>query len=273
MSNVKMKMNKKFIPYILMGLCVLAFGLYVLLTRGMWDHTPPRLTVPETVLKVPVRADEKALLAGITAVDETDGDVTGLVVVESVSDVYEGSRATVTYAAFDRSGNVSKGRRTLEYTDYQSPRFTLKEPLIFREGSGFDVFKAVGAVDSVDGVLDDKVKGTLVQGSGTVYEAGIHQVEFRVTNSLGDTTHLTMPVEVYTHERFRRQIQLDQYLIYLKRGEAFDPMSLIGRESRGVPMDVDSDVNTEQPGVYSVIYTDQAGEIYGKTRLVVVVEE
>ena len=268
-----MKKRKKTIPWGVLAGCGLAFVLYAVLANRMGDHTAPEITVPETTLQISVHEEEESLKQGITALDDKDGDVTELMVVESVSHIDDGNEAVVTYAAFDRSGNVSKAQRTVAYTDYVGPRFTLAEPLIFREGSRFDVFETVGAVDQIDGDLSDRVKGTLVSGQLAVDRAGMYEVEFRVSNSLGDTAHLRVPIEVTAFSDAQRRLELTHYVVYLKKGDDFAPISYLTGESRNHLNSVESDVNTEIPGTYAVTYTDQNGKSYGKTRLVVVVEE
>ena len=77
-------------------------------------------------------------------------------------------------------------------------------------------------------------------------------------------------------------IALQEYLVYLKQGDRFDPESyllrvteLIAGRERTCPLDevsIDSKVDMDHPGVYEVTYqyTGEAGT--GKTILTVVVE-
>ena len=64
----------------------------------------------------------------------------------------------VTYAAFDSDRHVTKATRTVRYTDYHSPRFTLSQPLICRTNGSRALSLFVGAADSIDGDLSDRVK-------------------------------------------------------------------------------------------------------------------
>lgn len=281
-----MKNKGKALLLALTVVCCAAYAVYGIYTSHTVDHTAPEITVEAEEFTASVNAGEAELLAGVTAWDDRDGDVTGSMVVESVSAIFDGNRATVTYAAFDGAGNVAKSSRTVVYTDYVGPRFTLSAPLLFREGRYFDVFDLVGAEDPLDGDLTDRVKGTLKSGDSAMADVGVYEVEFRVTNSLGDTAYLTLPVEILPAESFDAQAALSEYLVYLKKGASFraerylDSVRLGGAAvdlSAGVPEDVslsvESDVNTSVPGVYSVTYTLQRGGYTGMTRLMVVVEE
>lgn len=270
---------------LLTGLCCIGFAGYRLVSRQRVDHTPPEITVPPEELQISVRADQNALLDGVTAWDDRDGDVTAYLVVEGISAVVGDQRAEVTYAAFDQAGNVAKCRRTLHYTDYQSPRFTLSQPLVFRSGRSFDVFDYVGAEDTLDGSLNDRIKATLVAGETSISEVGIHMVKFRVTNSMGDTAYLTVPVEVYAAAEYNAALELTEPLVYLQKGDAFRAEDylrtlkigtreiVLNGTPEGVKVEIDSDVNTQEPGCYSVSYTVSSETWTGHTRLIVVVEE
>lgn len=268
-----MKNKKKILPWIPVAVCCCAFVIYFGTTRGMGDRMPPEITVPEGVLTVNATADEEALLNGVSAQDSRDGDVTESLVVEGVSDMYDGNRATVTFAAFDEAGNVSKARREIRYKNYAGPRLTLSGPLVFHEGKRIDVFDLIGAKDKRDGSLDAQVKATLVAGGSVMEKAGEYQVQFRVTNSLGDTESLVLPVEINTDEIPERTPHLKEYLVYLKKGADFHPMSYLAGDTRGWPMEIITELDTDKTGVYTVDYQDKNGAYFGRTRMIVVVEE
>lgn len=88
---------------------LMAFGIVVYLGE---DRTPPVIHMEETELEYREGMSGEELLAGVTAVDETDGDVTGSLVVEKVSEIGDGT-VIVTFGAKDESGNVGKGSRMM----------------------------------------------------------------------------------------------------------------------------------------------------------------
>lgn len=252
------------------------------------DTAAPEITVSGETLEVSVLDGDAALLQGVTAADDRDGDVTASVVVEHISSISDANEVTVTYAAFDSSGNVAKAKRTVRYTDYEALRFTLNRPMVYASGTSFDVLAAIEAEDMVDGDISYRIKATSMDET-SVAAVGIHTIRFRVTNSMGDTVELTLPVEVYT-ERYNAQLTLTEYLVYIKAGDAFDYMdyldaftvrddtvSLNGRIPAGVVLRTMGYVDTQTPGVYALAMTmtqEQGSlEYVGYTQLVVVVEE
>lgn len=275
-------------------LVLLAVCLGVLIGYRMFDglrtdNVAPKIKISDaSPAEMSVYAPE-ALLEGVTATDDRDGDVTASIVVESVGGMLDDGTVTVTYAAFDSSGNVAKTQRTVRYTDYEAPRFTLSKSLNFIQGTGFDVLDAVGAVDLLDGDIGYRVKA-LPMDAVAINTEGSHNVRFRVSNSLGDTAELVLPVEVHYSGRYNAQLKLTEYLVYLDAGTAFDPKAYLdeyiarGEDTdltKGVPagltLETKGKVNTNAPGVYAVSYTVSStlgNTLYeGYARLIVVVEE
>lgn len=266
------------------------FGVYQLWIHNLLDKTGPVITIDEELLEISVSDGEEALMQGIRAVDERDGDVTASLLVESVYGITEDNVTTVTYAAFDRAGNVSKVERQVRYKDYRSPRFELYGSLCFPSGSGFDLLECVGANDVLEGNINRRVRATLVSNTDSIDRVGSHTVRFQVTNSLGDTTVADLPVEVYDPEWYSASVELKDYLIYLERGAAFDPEDYLktfvvrgeGIDVRyGIPEDIQSDitgsVSTQIPGIYAVTYrlttTQNMMTFTGQAVLIVIVEE
>ena len=130
-------MKRNGLLILLLAVCLLLFGAYLIYERSVFDKTPPRISIEEgeQMLQLSVLDDRQILLQGVSATDERDGDVTERIVVESVDQLNKDKQVVVTYAAFDNSGNVSKATRTVQYTDYVGPRLTLSQALIFPYGT------------------------------------------------------------------------------------------------------------------------------------------
>ena len=262
--------------------CCAAFAVYRIADARCADREAPQITMAQDELRLSVKDGTQKLLSGVTAHDAQDGDVTDLLVVESVRGIVADKRFTVTYAAFDAAGNVTKAQRTVYYEDYTSPCFTLTAPLIFREGA-VDVFAPLGADDVFDGSLKDRIKGTLVSGESQISQPGDYTVAFRVTNSLGDTAYLTAPVQVLPAGSSNAELTLTSYLVYLGKNEAFAPETYLDTLCAGgqtvsldegnVPVQIESSVDMTKAGIYCVDYTAAYGQYTAYTRLLVVVED
>lgn len=283
--------KKNWIYLLLIALSMALFIGYRVLDRISTDMTAPEITVDTQQLQVSVSDPKTALLQGVSAKDDRDGSVTDSLVVESVRLADHSGRATVTYAAFDQSGNVAKVQREFQYTDYQRPRFSLSAPLVFSENSGYEVLDYITVEDAVDGDISHRIRAS-VQGEQSVYTVGIHDIQLNVTNSLGDSVELVVPVEIYTSATYEAALTLTDYLIYLPVGASFDPEDYLdefsfGRESislgngvgRNMSLRTTGSVDTAVPGVYAVTYKltykeseDIDQSFTGYSKLIVVVE-
>lgn len=282
-------MKKKLTYLILTVLCLGIFLLYLKMDQLANDTVAPKIQIEEYPLEVFVSDPESYLFQGVYASDDRDGDVTDTMVIENITLSGDNGQATVVYAAFDQAGNVSKARREIRYIDYVEPHFELKQALVFTENTNFDVLSLVTAEDYRDGNITHWVRATAMVGDN-LNTVGIHPVQFRVTNSLGDTAILELPVEVYSAGTFHGTLKLREYVAYLKVGDIFDetdyPLSYtLGNKTlefnRKLPdqfkLQVHDNVDTQTPGLYEVNYTltyEENGYSYlGYSKLFVVVEE
>lgn len=316
-----LKKKTAWILPVILVISVLGLCTYKITDYLNTDKEAPEILMDESEIAVSVEDSESALLQGITARDNVDGDVTDSLVIESIYGVSEDQEATVspvqdsfttlpidirqnysvtvTYAAFDQAGNVSKAERRVYYTDYEGPKITISAPLIFEYGSGFDVMSCVGAKDAVDGDISHLVKATLVSGGSSVTTEGDHEVQFRVTNSLGDSTQLVLPIEVYPAKSYNAELTLNKYMIYLPMDEDAgsedsnnkkfnskdylqefrildEVIDLQGEIPDNMDLEVRGEVDFTAPGVYPISYTatySVEAQVYtGYTRLLVVIE-
>ena len=260
------------------------------------DTAAPEISIDDTkMLQVSVQAPKDELLQGVTATDRRDGDLTQKLVVESVRLIDSDGQVTVRYAVADEAGNVAKAERTAQYTDYESPKFSLSGPLVYEVYQDFDVLDAVYARDALDGDIRHRVRATTM-GEASIYSQGTHDVHLQVSNSLGETAEIIVPVEVVETGTYDASLTLTDYLIYLPRGGTFDAEEYLGdfiyraentSLRNGLPgafsLKVEGNVRTGTPGVYPVSYkvtyiVNQGGyseytqRVTGYSKLIVVVE-
>lgn len=107
-------MSKREITVILAVLCIAGIGSSVFVYLGR-DRKGPVIQVPAEQISYREGAETKELLKGVTAMDDRDGDVSDSLLVEKVLPSDDGSTAQVIYAAMDKSNNVTKAYRSVEY--------------------------------------------------------------------------------------------------------------------------------------------------------------
>ncbi len=271
------------------------------------DATPPVITMEEDTIAISVSDDESAILQGVTAADEKDGDVTDRIVVSSLTPFVgdEQAERIAVIAAFDSSNNIAFAKRSVTYSDYQPMKFSLSQPLRFPVGdrtSGAWVDDRgellLQATDCLDGDISSQIQ-YLGMDAVDSKAPGVYSFTVHVSNSAGDVEEFPLSVEYYDPKEASNlpRVELEEYLITINAGEEPDLEDLItGVTFRNTELEIgprtdlaagtfydeqvsvdDSDVDYDTPGVYEATYrAAYAGdkdeeEVSGTVRLVIIV--
>lgn len=254
---------------VLTALSVVGLAAYRITVKLSTSGEAPVISFENDVLEVTTDATDEELLQGVSASDAEDGDVTDSLLVEASTHFVSDATVEVTYAAFDSSGHVTKASRNVRYVDYSPPRFQFSGPMIFSEAGVSELLSFVGAHDCIDGDISSRVKVTAVEAGTLLSTPGEHLLEFRVTNSTGDTAYLKFPVEVVSGYGTAKQIPLKEYLVYIPVDSEFDAREYLEDEyADDRDVEVESTVDTAEAGIYDVHYTLGGSS----SRLIVVVE-
>ena len=273
-------------------LSLIAFIVFNIVNRVTTDSTPPVITSESDTVTVSVAAEESELLAGLTATDDEDGDLTGEIMISSMSNFTEPGKRTVSYVVFDASNNASTLTRNLEYTDYTAPQIKLTQPLRYglNEMEDASLTENMSVQDCLDGDITQRIRATFNDGS-YIAMAGEYGITVQVSNSAGDTCSVPLTVTVTdpAEESGKYYPMLSDYIVYAPVGGYVDLTSLlIGLENSSTqylfadanpsaPGGIESvaiggavDYNT--PGTYTVDYQfTSASGATGTTKLAVVV--
>lgn len=252
------------------------------------DNTPPVIVCPSESITVSIRDGEDVLLAGVTASDAEDGDLTSQIMVESISKFFEAGKSRVTYAVVDSDNSVTKYTREVVYSDYTSPFFVLNGALNFTYGTIFDISDYIRAYDCIDGDISDNIEIALLGNTVDIANIGQSQVEFTVTNSKGDAislvTTVTVTQKTTLEKRYEPVIYLDNYLVYVDLGGSFTNTDALNNlqavivdgatvESGVVKQNIyiDSQVDTSAAGTYNVNYEYMSDAGYVGTMVLTVI--
>lgn len=211
----------KALSIIVFMVSVILFGGYMLKERTGNDPTGPVISVEQDHIVVSVKDGREALLAGVTAADARDGDISDAVCVEGISPFNEEGNRTVRYVVFDSDGHIAHALRTMSYTDYTAPVFAMAKDLAFPVGAA-NMLEGVTAQDCIDGDLSGQIQ-ILFDDKTDLTASGIYPARLRVTNSAGGSSELPVSIELYNasaHDRLP-VLNLSGHLAYLKKGEKF----------------------------------------------------
>ena len=263
------------------ALSVLAFALAIYYTQFYKDVVPPEIRMDADVITVSAADGDEALLRGVTATDNRDGDITGAVLVDGVSQLTGPNAARVRYIVFDAAENAATASRTVVYSDYEAPRVFILQPLIYNVGDTIALRGRVIARDCLEGNITDRIRISSKDLSNRA--AGVYHLPLWVMNTLGDVSTVTIPVIVREDAPAVPVVELKSYLTYLTRGEEFDPKAYFqsyydSADSRARNyydhLEVSGEVDTDTPGTYEVTYSATNSDgLTGQAILTVVVEE
>ena len=178
---------------ILFAITAAAYG-YMKISERLADDTPPVITADSDTVEVSVNDGEEKLLSGIKATDRQDGDLTASVTVSGISKLISENTAKVSYIVFDSDRRIGTYTRYVRYTDYRRPRFELKKPLSFSKSDDITLSGRLYAYDVIDGDISGSVK--VSARDLTVSDNGVYSITVQVTNSLGDTSSVRLPVAI-----------------------------------------------------------------------------
>ena len=260
---------------------VAAFGLlcWTLYSMSQRDTTAPEIADSVGDLHLQVSESADALMAGLTARDDRDGDLTDRILIERVSRFSQPGVCQISYVVFDSSNNFCRYQRTVTYDDYEAPRVQLTQPLMYRLGEQISIMDRIRLLDCLDGDITYKLK---LESSNVLDNvAGVFEIELSATNNYGDSVYAKVPLNVGVYSADAPKIVLEQYLAYATVGEEFSPLAYIKsvEDKTGAPISADqvrvvSQVDLTKAGGGQICFevTDRWG-VTGMTYLTVIVEE
>lgn len=304
-------MNKR-VKTLTIFLCIVSVAVYVLsrqYARRDIGNKGPEILMDEKEVVISVNDPNDAVFQGVTAKDKEDGDVTDSLLMESMSNMDKKLARNAVIAAFDKNGNVTKATRTVSYSDYTSPEFTINNPLTVQTTKLSTILEGVEVMDVLDGDISKQVQlETAAYVEPNVTDN--YKANLMVTNSAGDSVDIPVTVTACTITDMAAapSIELKTYLIYLNKGDAapnwksfLKSVTVNGRtwlwndgfylepeddgtipELRASEMELRSsdvkakqEVDTDTPGVYEVNYYVKAYKANpaAHVRLFVVVRE
>ena len=262
---------------VILILVTLLYGVTNLLSSINTSHEAPAISGSSDILEISIQDDQSALLAGITASDKQDGDLTAGILVSGISKFTDVQAATanVTYLVFDRDGNMASHTRPIRYTDYTAPRFTLTGPLNYKANESIALLDRLHANDCLDGDITGDIRVSSLQSTAA---GEIYRLTAQVTNSMGHTSQLELELVRQDDHADRPEIKLSSYLVYLEKNSRFDPMAYVSHVDLGDStvsksmVSVSGTADTSKPGTYHIHYSYNDGSAAGLSILTVVVE-
>ncbi|MFD1716447.1 immunoglobulin-like domain-containing protein [Georgenia deserti] len=254
-------------------------GATVTTSRVVTVTAPPNeAPVLEGVASTTVEAgNEFDPMAGVSATDPEDGDLTSEIIVDGSVDTTTPGDYELTYTVTDSAGATTTATRIVTVTEppNQAPELAGVVGTTVEAGSEFDPMAGVSASDAEDGDLTSEI---IVDGSVDTSTPGEYTLTYSVTDSAGATTTATRVVTVTPAPNTAPVLEGVMDTV-IEAGTEFDPMagvSATDAEDGDLTdqIEITGEVDTTTPGDYELTYTvtDSAGATVTATRVVTVTE-
>ena len=185
---------------LMFALMLAIFATYYYSREIQVKLNPPEIVFdPEYTSVISVESTDEDLLQYVSAIDVEDGDISSEVIVEGLSNLYEGSegeyKREVTYVVCDSNNNVTKVKKEIIYSDYIPPVIeSVEEKPVIHERKYADVLACFKATDVIDGDISHKLKIVSIDTSQGTENRGVFPTVLSVSNSCGDVTYLETAV-------------------------------------------------------------------------------
>lgn len=245
---------------------VTVFYSYVRLTSRK-DNTMPVITCSEQKLLLSVKNTEADILKYASAYDQKDGDITSRILIENISPYITDGKADITFVVSDLDNNVSRLIVPAVYTDYYSPKFIIKKPLIVPlRARNFDFTDYIEVDDCIDGKTLSNSIITVSDFDITI--PGNYSLTLKTTNSRFDSSVLALNISV-SSSSVVNPVNLKAYSTYCHIGDNIDFYSYIADGETDISVDI-SKVDLLHAGVYEAVYSAEGRDA---TPFIVICEE
>lgn len=201
------------------------------------DRKGPEISVPQEEITYVAGTDTSALLNGVTAQDNRDGDVTDTVTIESVIPNADQTGASVIYVAKDSKNNVTKETRTILYSTDAN------------QAAG----QAAGEQAAVDQAAQEQAAADPAAAQGDAAGESAQTADDGAAQN--EAAIAALPAE---SPRF----YLTQYSVEVERGADFNELSYVqdisddkdSRDELYQGIQIFGEVDTNTPGEYTLEY-------------------
>ena len=235
------------------ALCIILGAVFVWL-RMSEDRKSPEITFPDIEANYQ-EGQEAAILEGVTAFDDKDGDVTDTIFIESIVFNESKTEVTVVYVAKDKSNNIARVTRKVNFFPDGTPL-----PTNLESDDNESSLEAAGITTDTETQTDP------IGNSSTP----------TTTPSLA-----TAPTTTPTANPDAPILILSKTQDSISRGASINRLSYVqditddkdSRESLFRKIQISGDLNSSIPGVYELIYyvIDSDGNISNNASLTITV--
>ncbi|WP_050632263.1 immunoglobulin-like domain-containing protein [Bacillus andreraoultii] len=212
-------------------------------------------------------------LAGVTAKDNLDGNITKSIKISGAVNVNKAGTYKLIYSVSDKAGNKATVTRIVTVIDHIKPILSGVTDVTINFGDKFNPIEGISATDNNDGDLTKEIQ---VSGAVNVNKAGTYKLTYSVSDKARNKATVTRIVTVIDYIKPVLSGVTD---VTINFGDTFDPLEGISATDNNdgdltKEIQVSGAVNVNKAGTYELMYTvtDNAGNKDTKKRIVAVID-
>lgn len=268
---------KKGIVALMIAACLALGGVtfFLLVTE---DRKAPEIQIQDVDITYVNGSDYSELLAGVTATDNREGDVTQNLIVEGVYPNDDGTSASVVYAVKDKKNNIGKASRIVRYQADPGSVVAVEE--------GTDIPESTSKQDTTSGDADNEsnINGKTETGQDVTEKNSSTQPTGTGTNDESEMTAEEGEEEMdIQNSPGSPVIKLKQSSVTIRRGESVNRISYVesitddkdDKDTLWKQIQIKGDTfDSSTSGTYEQIYyvVDSDGNKSNEAKLTIVVQ-
>ncbi|MBQ9011353.1 MAG: DUF5011 domain-containing protein [Bacilli bacterium] len=166
-----------------------------------------------------ISADDKTIsqyddfdyMEGISAKDDTDGDITNKIVYDKTVDTSKAGVYNVTYKVTNSNGKTTEKTIKITVLENEKPVIEASDKVI-NLNSNFNALEGVKATDMEDGDITDALE--VLENTVKVDTVGEYKVNYVISDKAGQS--VTKTITVIVNEKLLKKVDCDFYLDFLK---------------------------------------------------------
>lgn len=227
------------------------------------EHNKPIISGLDPVTMIAGTAFD--LLAGVTAYDVVDGDITNKIRTGGIFDPNTAGHYHPWYYVQDSDGYSTTKHRSIIVTS-TAPVISGATDVTITVGTPFDLYAGVKAMDKEDGDITSRIR---VTGRLNINKAGNYRIKYSVTDNAGKKTTVHRTITVENAKPVFSGVE-DKTIVQFTEFDRMAGVTAVDPEEGDITsrIHVSGYVNTSKIGHYRLVYTVRDSHSYTAVKAV-----
>lgn len=229
------------------------------ISLALSDFSGPKIAMEQMSLTYVDGEAKEPLLAGVSAYDKKDGDVTASLMIKDITVMNSGDTARVTYAARDKHNNITEAYRVVTYISSEE---NYSEP-------EYEETEEIDEIELTEEESTEELEETPVEEE---IEEPVQEEQVDEPAPQEEKKEEPKKEEAKKDDDKTPKITLKQKSVNINVGQTFNPSDYIKTKENVSSIEIDGAINVMAPGTYPLTFkvTGPDGKTASETLTVVV---